>query len=318
MDLRDLYRGCIRVEESAEGFLPLRFSPERLKAYQGAPTKPYSRCPAGVRMAFITGAEEISFISRIEPVVDGPARYDIWENGSFAAGYVQPKAQREMKITYRRACVEASLIEIFLPVTAVARQSQIQFGAWRPDLAEGKKRVLALGDSIFQGLFGEHPSLGVIPLISKMLRLECLNLSVGGDRIEPDWLDAGACKTDYIIVALGTNDWAVERDFGKIKANIPAYFDRLSQIYPCVPATVISPPWMTDIELAGNEAELERFNQIRFAILDEARRRGYQALDGWQMIPHEAAFFADHAHPNDLGFSQYAINLARAVGERLK
>lgn len=312
-DLRELFKGCIDVHESEKGLLPLRFRKERLLKYEQCPVKPYARCPVGVRIDFITDEQEISFSYFVRKLFYEPIVFDIYENGCFTEAVKGQPNSTKGQVNYRRRKVEPSRITIYLPATAELELSDFHVGRACKIDTSNKKLILVLGDSISQGLFGTFPSISWVPIVARHFDYEFLNLSVGGDRFDPDWLDEGICQPNLIIVALGTNDYSFEKDDKVIHKLVCEYFTKLESIYQNSKIIVVTPPWITDMLDKGKETEFERYCMLRSFIAKEAANRGYNVIDGFSLIPHMQEFFADIAHPNDLGFSQYAINIITQI-----
>jgi hypothetical protein len=301
-----VWKGCRWIEYNGEELTPLRFFPERLRAYSACDVKPYARCPVGVRLDFTTCRPEISFHFRRVKQFLGAAAFDIYENMRMRETVVI--AQDEGDVRYRRNEQEASRITVYFPSNAELWLSRLNLGEAIPVKEEKEPLMLVLGDSISQGLFAMHPSLSWVPIVARQKGWRVLNLSVGGDRFDADWLDAGVCEPQWIVVALGTNDFSFEQDDVLIDKMMKAYFCKLEEIYPGVPVWVITPPWVSGL----SEKDKKRYEGLRQRIELEARSRGCSVIDGYTLIPPLADFFTDEAHPNDLGFSQYAINfLAR-------
>lgn len=309
-DYKKLFHGCVRVEQTEKGYIPLRFSDARLAVYDSYPNKPYSRFPASVYMEFETDAEQISFHFSSEKVYYVPIMFDIYENGYLRETVTQALGMFEGDIQYQRKASGKSTIRIYLPAAAMVYLSDFCIGDWNPT-APGEKKMLVLGDSICQGLFGKHPSLGVVPQLGRMLGYEYLNLSVGGENYSADALDDFGFQPDLILVALGTNDYSYQVPREEVEVNARAYFKRLKEIYPGVPVIVITPPWIHD--LRTQTEELKRFLAHRSTMECCAKEANLPVADGFNMIPNMAEFFEDCAHPNDLGFQQYASNLLKFI-----
>ena len=60
--------------------------------------------------------------------------------------------------------------------------------------------------------------------------------------------------------------------------------------------------------------------RVRERIRQEAEKYpGFTVLEGLELMPHLPEYFADTPalHPNDLGFSQFAMNLYRAIRDKI-
>ena len=73
------------------------------------------------------------------------------------------------------------------------------------------------------------------------------------------------------------------------------------------PVLLITPLWTGNDFPSGPKGSLEEFGR---AIAKTARSfKSVHVVNGMELIPHDAAYFADGVHPNELGFLHYAINL---------
>lgn len=77
---------------------------------------------------------------------------------------------------------------------------------------------------------------------------------------------------------------------------------------------MISTIWQTDLERFDTEEERNKYKlymQIYRKTMKESDKAGCNTIDGLKIMPHVPEYFTDHAHPNDMGFLQYALNLLR-------
>ena len=309
MDHSDIFKGAVRVKYENGTYSPLRFTQKQFDRYTGIPRCCYPYASSGVRMEFITAEPEISFSYTFGAVwlFGSPPSIDIYENGvlrQITEGNTDPAPH---EVLYKRRSPEPSEISVYLPVDAETRISEIMIGSYSP-ARPGKKKMLLLGDSISQGLMVRYSSLCCAALIERYYHLDLLNQSVGGDIYDETALDeALPFEPDSILIALGTNDIYFLGDYDAIAANIGAYCKKIRVIWPDKKVTVITPPYQLGIE--GNPALYDLLGRVTDKISREAAVYGFDAVDGFDLIPHYPAFFADQAHPNDLGFSQYAFNL---------
>ena len=94
----------------------------------------------------------------------------------------------------------------------------------------------------------------------------------------------------------------------KIVAMLKTVYD------PEIPVNVISTIWQTDIERFETQEERDKnklFMQIYNKTIKESELAGCNTIKGLEIMPHVPEYFTDHAHPNDMGFLQYALNLLR-------
>lgn len=309
MDLSEIFKGAVRVKHESGTYSPLRFTQKQLDRYAGIPRCCYPYTSSGVRMEFITGEPEISFGYAFGTVwlFNGQPTFEIYENGVLRqiTDGIADRAPHEIR--YKRRMKEPSEISVYLPVDAETKISEIRIGSYSP-APSGEKKMLLLGDSISQGLMVRFSSLCYAALIERHYHLDLLNQSVGGDIYDETALDeALPFDPDSILVALGTNDIYFLGDYNAIAANIEAYCKKIRAVWPDKKVTAVTPPYQLGIE--GNKPLYELLGRVTEKIFAESAVCGFDAVDGFDLVPHDPAFFADQAHPNDLGFSQYAFNL---------
>ena len=59
------------------------------------------------------------------------------------------------------------------------------------------------------------------------------------------------------------------------------------------------------------------FSDCQKAIQEIAKGLNLEVIDGETLVPPQAKLMADDLHPNDLGFTVYALNLIKAVYKRI-
>ena len=310
-----LFHACIAVEKREHGYLAKRFTPKQFERYTKMPWCIYPYCTAGVYMEFVTDAEEISFDYYFTQLFLPQVVFDIFENDIYMAFVREADCSTNGHIVYRKKTAGTVRFKIYLPYTGETHISNIQFGDFKTTRDRRGKKLLVYGDSISQGLMGSHPYMSYVPLISDVIGADYLNLSVGGDLFDAQMIDpALPFEPTAIIVALGTNDLPFIGDYKKIKKNIETFFATLREVYPELPINVISPIWQTDIERFDTEEERKKyqlFMQIYRKAMKESEKAGCNTIEGLKIMPHIPEYFTDHAHPNDMGFLQYALNLLR-------
>lgn len=88
---------------------------------------------------------------------------------------------------------------------------------------------------------------------------------------------------------------------------VPAFFERLRQVYPTQKVVAISPPWFDQAQW-GSQAN-DDFAKVRAMIRQTAEEYGCAFVSGEELLPHMPDFFVDGVHPNGLGSQYYAAKL---------
>ena len=318
-ELKTIFRHCTRVLECGGVFTPVRFSDERLRLYtEEKPECPYAYCPVGMSMEFVTDAKTVSFSYRMTKIYYPVIVFDVYENGLFTRAVREPDGSESGTVEYTIQ-TPGAVVEIFFPIGADVTFTDIRIGNFKTVSHAHEPKLLVLGDSISQGLFGVNPSVSVVPLLARHYGYDYLNLSVGGEVFRPDLVEPElADRLERILVGLGTNDLGFVQDIHKIRKKIDAFFAELKRRYPDTPVTVVSPFWQ--IVFSEGTDEMNEKLHTTLLIGEHARRvaaeYGHTALDGMQLIPHEQEFFSDHAHPSDKGFAYLALELIRRLDWR--
>ena len=315
--IRAFFHGIVSLREESGELLPLRLTERQLERYGGIPYCPFRYATAGVCLKFISTAKTLLFTYRTGSVWEwwenGKACFDIYENGMLRDFYPAEAGEETHIIQFDRKDRGAeSEFTIYFPHNAEVRLCDVDFGNAVP-VPEAERRFLILGDSISQGLMGNSASFCYTAQLARFYDAELLNLSVGGECFDETALDPQLpySPTD-VIVALGTNDAAIIADYDKVVANMTRYLDRVSVLYEGCRLYVITPPYLMNAEAEGAK-QYELQCRISEMIRIEAEKHGIRVLSGERAVPHHSRFFSDSAHPNDLGFSQYALYLIREL-----
>ena len=312
-----VFQHCVGVHE-VDGFLqPVRFSDDRLEYYRhNRPECCYSQCTVGVSMEFFTDAEEISFDYRMTTVFYPVEVFDIYENDLFMCSAKQPDGALEGTVTYRKVNSGRTKITIYFPIGVVVTVGNFRFGDFEPVDNSGKRRLMIVGDSISQGLFGYNPSVCYTTLLANFYDMDYLNLSIGGETFRAGLLDPQiAYHPDRILFSLGTNDVYFLHDYEIITRNIDAFFTEFREMYPDIPADIVSPFWQTVFDRTSKqsiEAE-ELTRRVTDYLQSRAAVFNYKLHDGMYLMPHASDFFSDHCHPNDKGFANLALRLIKSL-----
>lgn len=312
-----LFKGIVSVREENGFIMPLRLTEKQLERYKGIPRCCYPYATAGIKLDFITDADEIGFIYHTVNFWDwwekGQPSFDIYENGRFAAFVPLVRAEQAPEaVHYTCKTPGPRRITIYFPHNAEVKIGAPSFGRATPAPVSDRK-FLILGDSISQGLMGNSASFCYTAELERFFDAELLNMSVGGDCFDQTALDPELpYRPTDVIVALGSNDVFFLKDLELITANMKEYLGAVKELYGYANITVITPPYLTNCDTDG--AEQYAMNLIfSKEILAEGKRLGLRTVYGDDLVPHHTRFFSDTAHPNDLGFGQYALHLIKCL-----
>lgn len=316
MDMKEVFRHCVRVEQCKGRLIPYRFTAKALADFDavGHPGARYGPGTAGITLDFQTDASVVSWQCEVlnELTYGKLEHFDVWENGVFTASI---EWDGFAPIYYRRRLSGHGRVTIYLPILYELAFSEMDLGNWEPVKPE-PTRLLILGDSIAQGLRGTYPSLGLSVALARELGMDYLNLAVGG-AIHDERIVGTAPEyaPDRILVHLGTNDVNRMDALDECARRIGSCYTEISDRWPGIPVDVITPVWRS--EFANGSAlgrqRLEYARAVRDQMILAGSKHGFSVYDGMKLSPNTTAGLADHCHPNDLGFQLYLMNLLKVM-----
>ena len=284
---------------------------------------PKTRATAGMKLDCITDAEEISFDFRVFAASSRTFySVDLYIDGIFCDQMYVMNFLRKKSGHVSFALPEGThRLTVYFPNLMRMDLANICLtGANFAEPVSSKMKILFLGDSITQGYDAYHSSLSYVNRLSGVLDAEILNQAVGGEIFDAKILDEDLpFDPDLVIVAYGTNDWAVQPDRETFLMAAEAFFGRIKAIYPDKKLVYIAPIWRGDSKKpfgTQEETPVGEFESSVAALKELAEENGLFVVDGFRLTPHISDFFADEIlHPNDLGFGFYAENLLRVLRE---
>ena len=318
MEMLKIFKGALSFEIDKEGFItPCRFTKKQLKIYEAKPNRLYAKANAGILMEFYTDCEEISFSYKMNYAwtnmfEDSTPTFDIFENDTLTLSkeLCISDLGNTHSVKYHCESAKTKKITIVFPSNAILSVGDFSLGNYKPaQTSDGT--FLVLGDSVSQGLLNNSASNNYPFLLKRFLNFDYINQGVGGDSFASNALDDIGYTPDFSIIALGTNDMVFTNNLEKTKVHIHTFFDAYSKLYKNVKTFVITPIWLTDSK--ENPERFKLLADISKEIEKTAKSYGYVYIDGQALIPHDKRYYSDEAHPNDLGFSHYALNLVKFI-----
>ncbi|MBO4407442.1 MAG: SGNH/GDSL hydrolase family protein [Clostridia bacterium] len=309
-ELQDLSAGALAFREEDGGLAFFKCTEEQMeevaRVFPNGMTS--TRATTGVRLDFRTDSRRIAFAftrgSALELLLDGvfikrwsPAPR---ERTEIDLDTLDPRGSgKERRVTLVFGSHGENAVPAFL------------------ELEEGKSAVcqtydrkfLFIGDSITQGW---HSRLDVDSWAWRTTlfrNADSVIQGIGGDYFRPGAIRPLPFEPDAVFLALGTNDFSRFEDREEFSGRMRETMARLASLYPGKSVAAITPLPRFDGETrpAGDHAF------FRGLIAAEAGKNGFLPVDGASLIPADASFFADAAHPNDEGFSLFAENLWRIL-----
>lgn len=314
----EYFHGVLRVMREEQGVRLARVTPAQLACAEQMPAWGIrARCCAGatlelrtdspyldIRFAILSSCRQFFGIDvDIDGVLSHAVRVD--EHRAVYEGRLFDLPDRKVR-----------QVRVHLPYTVEIRLEGIGLaeGATVEPLPRRARRLLALGDSITQGMEARSPIASYPVQLARLLDAELLNQGIGGHVFDANMLDAEmTLQPDVVTVAYGTNDWHSGKGLRQVEADVREYLAKLRSIWPVgrTKVVVISPIWRIGGLEKKNGADLLEFSR---AILETAGQcAGVVTVDGLTLVPNQPWYLPDGTHPDDAGFLHYALNLYRAV-----
>jgi lysophospholipase L1-like esterase len=301
-------RGMRQARETGLGLELVRFSDAALAAYaEKEMWTVRAWCPAGVTLQLVTDSPTLDIELALGPGARQPAYVDAYVDGRFAATLGSATPGETLAGTFTLPGTPAH-VSLYLPHCRQAgiRTLALADGAsWTP--APAQPILLALGDSITQGMDAHHPSLTYPAVAARRLGMSLYNGGIGGYVFDAASLpDAPVADPALITVAYGTNDWSHRRDV----AHARDYLTRLRALYPTTPVAVLAPLWRS-ADATEEAASLADYRAALTAIV--AGFPGMTTVPMPALLPPGPAFLCDGVHPDAAGHVVYGENLAGAL-----
>ena len=320
--MKEIARGCARVEERDGTFVLMRFTEKQAQAYLNIGNEDFYNktfATAGVRLAFKTDSAHFAFDYRFTRASSRQfGHFDVYIDG-YMTNHFGTVGLENMAGHADIALGEGmKTVEIHFPWSYGAAISNVSIddGA----LIEGVCRshtLICFGDSVTHGYDAIHPSLSYASRLASLLDADYINKGIGGDIFFPALLEeAEGPDPDYITVAYGANDWykSTPEEF---EANCRGFLSRITALYPASQIFILSTIWHCEYDL---RSKLGMTGPEQNAWMREICR-DYPTLhyiDGALMTPHRQEFCTDRAgHPNETCFTFYASNLYAAIVKAL-
>ena len=152
-------------------------------------------------------------------------------------------------------------------------------------------------------------------MVSDFFNAESIIQGLGSSRFEPTTALPIDFKPEMVFVAYGVNDFGHLSTLDELKNNAKNYLEKVKQLYANAKIYVISPIWHANHE---TNARMGSFSDCTNAIKDAAKALSLSVIDGEKLVPPNKKFLTDGLHPNDLGFTLYALNLLRILANDIK
>ena len=133
---------------------------------------------------------------------------------------------------------------------------------------------------------------------------------IGGSFFAPKTVLPTGYNPNFVFIAYGTNDFMRLKTLEDLETKAREYVSNVKEVYKSAEIFVITPVWRKDEDAPR---EMGTFKKCCDCIKKVAEELAVEIIDGDKLIPHFSEFMADTVHPNDLGFSMYAINVLKQL-----
>lgn len=172
------------------------------------------------------------------------------------------------------------------------------------------RKILFVGDSITQGHNSVYDTSSYAYQLSDYFNADSVIQGIGGAFFVPKTVLPTRYTPDIVFIAYGTNDFMRLKTIDELEKNAKEYIAKMQALYKGAKIFVISPIWRMD---ENEPQEIGTFNACCASVKKVAQSLGAELIDGDKLIPHFPEFMADSVHPNDLGFSTYALNVLKQL-----
>lgn len=310
-------RGHRQVRHATLGLELLRFSDSELAYYSARGDAALVRacCPAGVTLAARTDSKALTLTLRFGASARPMAFADLYVDGYFTGTLGSTELVESLTTTFAlpRAGEEAEVL-LYLPhmrETGIAALAVDDGARWEP--APPRGTLLALGDSITQGMVARQPSQGWPMTAARLLDLTLDNRGVGGHVFDAAGLpEPPANCPSLVTIAYGTNDWNQGRDMQEARP----YLARVRALYPDTPTAVLAPIWWQGndgVEPAPtrNGHTLAAYRRDLAAIVADFPGMAFLAMP--RLLPPGPTFLPDNIHPDTAGHAIMGAHVARQL-----
>ena len=301
--------GAVEIWEGTDGLHFSKCTKTQLLAWKETDSGLFNNAiPAtGVRLDFYTDSDFVKIS------LGSVGKYEVKIDGVFKEQFLltdEVKTQ-ELLLDLGRKGMEKHVV-FSLPShrnAGIISNVEIADGAYvKPHVFD--RKILFVGDSITQGYNSIYDTSSYAYQVSDYLNADSVIQGIGGSFFAPKTVLPTGYTPDIVFIAYGTNDFTRLKTLDELEQNARAYIKNLQKLYTQAKFFVISPIWRMD---ENQPREMGTFKACCECVKRVAKDLGTELIDGDLLIPHFPAFMADTVHPNDLGFSVYALNLLKQL-----
>ena len=315
-----LVHNALKIEEDEQQRLRFRrFTEEQIADYasDGETFPVRCRASANITLDLITDADWIGFEYDVAP---GSSQsfysFDLFVDGTLW----DTRLTEDLKSsgTIFELPHGSHRITLFLPWSAeiILKNLAVTDGSNVTPVSKRSCQIMTIGDSITQGYIAHHPGCTWVGKLTRELDAEVLNLGIGGYGFYMNSLKhPHEWDPALIILAYGTNDYALESTKADYFCRAAEYIDRLVSVYMNVPILLSLPIYRHDEKHVYREKSRSYTLKDACGVLRGIAKR-YQQISVMDdsHYPHTPDFYApDYLHPNDAGFLVHGTHVVNTV-----
>lgn len=304
----DITVGAMQIWQEENGVHFSKCTKEQLVEWEkyGPSIFENTKATTGVRLDFYTDSSfvkvEVAQGKKFEVKINGLLTHKFTNADDSAWCFEIPLKGKLTRVTIVLPCHNPS---------GVIKAIEIEDGATVEKHAFDKK-ILFLGDSITQGWDADYDSLSFAYLLSDFFNADSIIQGVGSARFAPETAIKIPFNADMVVISYGTNDYHTLQTLEEILSKEQEFLGKIKELYNGAEIFVISPIWRMDTHIP---MPVGSFENCCCEIKKIVKKLGIKLIDGEKMVPPIPRFMADDLHPNDLGFSLFALNLLREMGK---
>lgn len=301
--IKDITFGAVQIKQEKDGLRFFKCTDNQIQTWHIiSKAQGYrSTCTTGIRLDLDTDSDFFEF------EIEGGNISEVLING--ISGFRTNESETHYKIPLEKGTNRVTLIFSSHGAESILKN------VWLSDGANFKahphnRKILFVGDSITQGWNSVWDSDSYAWRITNMLDADSVINGIGGAAFEPTTFDSIDFDPDTVIVAYGTNDFGKYKTLDELREKAGGFLKKIQNEYKDKKLLCITPIWRSDEK---EDRDMGSFADCRAVIKEQAENQGFDIVDGYTLVPHNTRYFADHVHPNALGFSHYAANLVKYI-----
>jgi len=210
-------------------------------------------------------------------------------------------------------------VELLLPYSQDVRFTGLLVNGeadFQSPTARSPIRYVAYGDSITQGFWSSDSYTNYPSLVGRQNDWEVVNMGFGSRGLKDSGFGGGdgtvvaSLGADVISVMAGHNDAAAQISAQSYRALMEAFVAKVREVDGTVPIYLISPIYTAN---AANQARLLEYRDQIMGLVNDSPDSNLHWIDGLTLgidATNVGSYTSDGVHPNDMGASLLASNLA--------